>query len=217
MSEDVARMVGAGSSESVTINGKECFPRPLTLVELTEIERDCLKMCKRRVIETFSENADLLPESIREARLIEKMDEVSTWDLSNLPKKWTYDPRSIVVTPELTQWLERELNFKPGMYPKDKLELVKARLVVTALDEERMTIEEYKKLSPQSHPRKYAVGYVEWWITGSLEGISTLVWKCFQHQCTREEVMTEMMKNPAIMRNAACEIEALTAPALVGN
>ena len=43
MSEVMARAAGAGSPLTVEIGGKQCSVRPLTIRELTEVERDCVE------------------------------------------------------------------------------------------------------------------------------------------------------------------------------
>jgi hypothetical protein len=58
---------------------------------------------------------------------------------------------------------------------------------------------------------------VNWWITGSYNGIVTMVWTAFKHNhVTREQVAEAMNKNLADMMEMARDIESLSSPS-VGN
>src|SRR5690606_18323895 len=173
----VARAVGADSGdEPIKINGKECVPRPLTVKELTELERECLKRFKREYLSTFSENIDIFPKDHQTRILMEKTDEVAKWDLTNLPPKWAYDSNSIVLNEELENWLREEIGFNEENFPEATRDKAKQRVVSTLLDDGRLTEEQYEKLTSQK-PRKGKVGYAEWWITGTMDGMISMVWK----------------------------------------
>ena len=86
MSEDVARALGAGG-DITTIAGKECKVRPLSIRELTEVERECLKVYKRTFLETFHDNLDLLPDDEAAGLMSRKLEEASAWDVGDLPSK----------------------------------------------------------------------------------------------------------------------------------
>ena len=66
-------------------------------------------------------------------------------------------------------------------------------------------------------PLKVKVPYVSWWITGSFDGMITLIWTCFKHNgVSREDVARELGRNEALLTELSREIETLSVPA-VGN
>ncbi len=84
------------------------------------------------------------------------------------------------------------------------------------LDQEMLSREEYRKMTGEDPPR-FRVGYVNWWITGSREGMLTVAWVAFQHDgVTREQVSDALRDQPAKLANLSREIEHLSA-ASVGN
>ena len=213
MGEDVARAVAARGPLVVTIGGRECRPRPLGIRDLTEVERDCLSRYKRQVLETYASNLDLLPADRQSARLESKMEEISKWDIGNLPPKYAYDASTVVVTPALKQWVADN-------YSSTERELTEKQcqcMVALALDQCVITEDEYQRLANSPRPRKSKVPYVNWWITGCYEGIISLVWHCFSNQgVTKDQVIDEVGSNLSKMMSVATEIERLSAPS-VGN
>lgn len=215
MSEDVARAVGAASPTTVKVCGKECQPRPLTIKELTELQRDCLAKYRRSYVEAYSQNVDFLPEDERRPFIREKIEEAAKMDLSSLPRKDAYDARRVVLTPELEKWLEENIiGYKRD--EKDKEGKVAKRIVVGSLDAELLSLEEYEKLTKQKiKPTK--VGYVDWWVTGSFEGMISMINLVFKGcGVTEDELCREVSRNPALLMNLSREIEHLSAPE-VGN
>ena len=104
MSDDTARAVGAGGS-TVEIAGKQCQVRPLSVKELLEVERECLKTYKRQHMESFAESVDLLPEPEQIGAVRAELVKTSAWDKSNLPPKFGYDHSRIELTDGLRAWL----------------------------------------------------------------------------------------------------------------
>lgn len=219
--EDVARALGAGSTDTILINGKECSVRPLTVKELTEVERDCLKRYKRSYIETYSENADLLGEEEGKQLVREKIDEAAKWDVSSLPPKYACDDSKIQVTDILKSWLKENIGFSEkdqngAEIPKQAIEKRLKRLAAYAIDADMLSVDDFKKFTGES-PVRQKVGYVNWWITGTFDGMLTMVWMAVrQGGVTKEEVATELGKNPSLLTYFAREIERLSAPD-VGN
>ncbi len=211
MPEDVARAVGAGSSTTVSIAGKQCTVRPLGIQELTEVERDCLKRYRRSYLETFSENADLIPKCEVSSMMQEHMETAAKWDIDDLPSKYAHDPDRLKMSKQLKQWVkdQYDIDGKAG-------DLQLRRLCAAALDQETLTDKQYRRFTNDSPP-KQKVPYVNWWITGCSDGMITLVWMCFRHNgVSREEVVDELMENQSLLTDLAQEIEHLSAPA-VGN
>lgn len=219
MAEDVARAVGSDGTEEVMIAGKPCRVRPLTLAELGEVERECLKLWKREYLMTFSENIDLLPDqSCRQSLLLEKMESVAKMDVSDLPLKSAFDANRIEVSDKLTQWLETKYDQKITASGKDgspdearRIKLVQ-RVAAAALDSGELSEDQFKELTGKS-TRKVQIGYVNWWITGNMEGMLTLAWVAFKvYGVSKSDVALALMKNPALLINISREIENLSAP-----
>lgn len=218
MAEDVARAVGA-SAGTITIAGKTCQIRPLTVRELTELERECLKQYKRQRLEEFAEM--LLPEEDRESAIRAKRDELLRLDTGDLPVKWAHDPAKITVTEQLTAWLDKTVGLartdgNGEALSESALQRQIARMAAAALDGHAMTWAEYESLTG-SAPIRMQVGYVNWWITGTYDGLITLLWiSCRDAGVTRDEVAQEFRLNRSAIVEASYEIDRVTAPA-VGN
>ncbi|KKN88378.1 hypothetical protein LCGC14_0249410 [marine sediment metagenome] len=207
MSEKMARALGAGGSTIVMIAGKECMPRPLGIMELSEVERDCLERYKRSYLKTFSDNADLIPENEGIKLLRGKMEEVATWDVGDLPAKYAHDPDKLSITKGLRKWLQSEM-----LVDKDASSKQLKRVCATALDREMLSAKLYERKTKEK-PAKMKVPYVNWWITGSFDGMISLVWTCFKgNGVTREQVAELMVKDPAMLAGLSREIEHLSAP-----
>ena len=210
MSDDTARAVGAGSTTTVMIDGKECTLRPLSIRELLEAERDCLKRYKREYISTFVENADLLPRSDRQKIIGERMAEAAKWDVDDLPPKYSYDPFSIQLTDRLRKWTTE---YFPDA---EKDDMGAKAIIATMLDQGTLEEKQYKEMVG-TMPPKTKVGYVNWWITANYEGMTTLVWLCLRKDgITREQVVNELSARPEMLIELSREIESLSSPA-VGN
>jgi hypothetical protein len=214
MSEVMARALNADSPKSVVVAGKNCTVRGLGIAELTEVERDCLQRFKRMYLQSFAENIDLLPKEKGVELLEKKLDEVAKWDVENLPPKYAHDPRSLVLTEELIKWVNNEFPFISDS--EERSEEKTKRVVATALDQGILSEEEYIRMT-KFNPPKYKVPYVSWWITGSTDGIITMVYTCFKHNgVTREQVLEAMSGSRQKLIDIAHEIERLSVPQ-VGN
>lgn len=222
MADDVARAVGAAGTETVLIGGKECTVKPLTIRELAEVERECVKYYIRQHLENYNRNLDLLPEADRLRLMQAKLEEASRWDVGDLPPRYAYDPATIFLSGLLKGWCQQELQFSELDAKGEKLpDAVLAgnyrKAVVTALDAGMLSPEHYKQLTGKDAPGKVPVGYVNWWITGSLEGMFTMVWMCFKaYEVTRDEVAAALGSNFSVLSNLSRSIEHLSVPA-VGN
>lgn len=217
MSEDVARAVGSGNGV-VTINGKPCKLRPLTLKELGEVERQCLIDYQDSYVETFARTASkfFTPEE-RKQLIMEKAEEAARWDISNLPLKFAHAPASVKYTPELQKSLSEKYGEIIDIFKDNpqKLEVVVQRLAATELDAGALSYGEYERLTG-TKPVNQKIGYANWWFTATSAGrIATMV-ACFDGQVTREEILAELSKDPGKIVEACREIEEMTRPA-VGN
>ncbi len=211
MSDAVARAVGAGSPTTVMIAGKQCTIRPLGIRELTMVERDCLQRFRRNYLETFAENADLLPRGGK-GLLERKMDEVARWDVDNLPPKHAYDAATVKVTNELRVWVAGEHDDVDKDASVEQIQ----QLTAASLDSEKLSVAECQRLAG-AVPVCVKIPYASWWITGSIEGMISFVWMCFKRNgVTRDEVADELSERPALLVELSRELERLSAPA-VGN
>jgi len=208
MSEDVARAVGAGKSGK-TIAGKPFSLRPLTVRELTEIERDCVKWYRRQYLQNIKDAAEFLPNADEELR--KAVFDSAKWEVDDLPKKWVYDTSKIPITPELEIWLKRNLDVKDSaLADKDTVK----RLVSAALDQELLSAAEFKKYTG-SEPKKISTGYANWWATGSFEGMTTMVFYCVRGSgITMDDIRTDLANKQADLMSLSREIEDITAPSL---
>lgn len=211
MSEDMVRAVGAGSPLTVTIAGKECQVRPLGLRELAEVQRDCVDRYKRAYLETYAKNLDLLPRDQRAQRMDAKLEETARWDIRDLPNKFAYNPRRIRVTEGLTARL-RDL-FGEDEEDNWGSELWTQRLAATALDQGMLSEKDYRELTKSPNLPRVKVGYVNWWITGSYEGMITFAYVCFRHNgVSRNDVEEALGKRPGLLAEITRELERLSAP-----
>jgi hypothetical protein len=225
MSDDVARAIGAGGPATITIAGKECRFRPLSVRELSEIERDCLSRYRQSYLATYAESVSLLGDRGQEL-LLEKIEVAAKWDVGDLPVKWVYDTAKIVITDALVQWLVENFQLDPLHLTYNEAGPNKARLLnmirrmaATALDQNSLDDSQYEVLTGQK-PKKVRVGYVYWWTTASYDGMVSMIWMCFRDSgpngVTRDEIASEIGTNPQLLVYASREIEKLTAPS-VGN
>jgi len=207
MSDELARAVGAKSA-MIQIGGKECTVRPLSIRELLEIERECIKSYRREFLTTFSENMDLLPKEVRDKVMIEKMNEAGRWDVDDLPKKYIYDARKINLTPELKAWLISNY----GAMAED--EEVAKRLVVSSMNQMELSEQEYKELAG-TIPTKLEVGYANWWITEDKEGQVVFIWMAIKHNnITKDKLLEAISENPSLLYEISSEVHMVSASKL---
>jgi hypothetical protein len=210
MSDDVARAVASGSPDGLTINGKPCSARPLSIREIGEIERDCLQQYRRRYLQAFADNVDLLPGG--DDLLLQKAEECARWDVDILPKKFVYDMSGIVITPKLKQWLVNNVGEDADKYNKRALE----KIVLNCLDKEALKPEQVKAMTGKT-PRKIATGYVNWWITAEAEGMVSMIYHCVKHGgITKEDVIEQFSNKDAQLAMLSRDIESMSTPQ-VGN
>ena len=212
MPDDVARAVGAGSSRTITVDGKECELMPLGVRELMVLERDCLDRYKRHYLETFSANLDLLPESQRASLMMNKMEEVARWDVDDLPSKEAFDGSRVLLTDKLREWL---ISYW-GLESTDVDDVRLQRLTAAALDQDALSKEKYQQFTDRLPPG-VQVSYIDWWTTGAYDGMISMLWVNFKrYGVSRDKIIDEFGANLAKLSEKAREIDRLSAPA-VGN
>lgn len=211
MSEDMARALGTTDLEPIKIGDKECVPRPLSVTELMECERRCLKSFKREFLETWNENLDMIPEDQRLSMIARKIDEVGKWDASDLPHKYANNPSRIKLTDELRARVRDMLDITGD---EDVSDFRMQRLAAALLDGGLLPTAVYKELTG-TNPPQFKVDYVNWWITGSYEGMLTFVWVNVRHLgLTRDQVAEATRGNARLLIEVSRDIERLSAPKL---
>lgn len=209
MAEDTARALGAGDLESVTIAGKECTPRPLTLVELGELERYCLRQWRKEVLETYWDGLQVIEDpDDRMSRYESKMEQISGLGVDEMPLRWAYDWRSLVINKKVEKWLKKEY---PSFDVDKADDTRKKRWLASALDREKMTAEEYRDITG-ADPVRQRIPYPSWWLTGTNDGMIALIHRCFRDQVSRSEVAEAMVRTPDVFVTTVSMIEELTTP-----
>ncbi len=209
--EDVARAIGAkGANSEVTINGKSYTPKPLTIKELTELERDCVKQYRKQYLEVLKDGIDMLPNGEEEFRKV--FMESARWEADDLPKKYVYDVKKIPVTAELEIWLKRNTGADEKLLKKGP-DVIR-RLVATALDNEDMSEQEFETLT-KTKPKKLMTGYANWWCTGTFAGMVAMLYLSVRDSgITKEDITTELAGQQGLLASLSREIEELSAPSL---
>lgn len=213
MSEDVARALGAGVTSDLKIKGKVYKLRPLTVKELTEIQRTCLKRYQRQYMETFKNNIDLLADTPDKQQdlLSAELQKVSRWGLDDLPVKEVYDASRVTVTPELKAWLRVNLGASENVLATE----TKCRqLVTTALDGAVLTPDVCFKLTG-TVPSVIKTGYANWWVTGSSEGMIHFVWLSIRSdEVSEQDIENEISGQYESIVLAARDVEKISVPDL---
>lgn len=214
--EDVARSLGAGGAEDFTINGKRINPRPLTLKEITELQRDCVSQYRMRHLTALKQSAELIYDTQREAReyLTEHALATANWDIDDLPYRDVYDTTETVLTDELEFWAVEKI---PG-YDVKKSEKAKRRFIAFALDAEILSDADYLRLTGKP-VNKIKTSYVNWWITATPEGMLSMVWHMIKGDggFSKEELELALAEKQGLFAQMSRSIESLTTPAAEGN
>jgi hypothetical protein len=203
--------LGAASPLVVTIGGKECTPRPLSVKELTEVERDCLYRYRDRYLETWSQSMKFFPDGQGVALLEKRVEEAARWDPEDLPPRDGFDSRRIVLTDALKNRLREVYNYDEKEETSD---LKWQRMAAGALQSQMLSEAEYENLTGKK-PIKTKIAYTSWWITGSYDGQITFCWKCFsEHGVTRDQVIETMRGRRHLLADVSHEIDKLSASQL---
>ena len=213
MSEKEERALGAGTTMNV---GEEEFRlRPVSVQHLCDLEREALKYGKRQYLLTFVENADLIPNGNGQDLIERKMELVATWDLDDLPKKKAFDVSRIPVNDKLKGWAEKFQEEEAGGGEEELTDARILALLVTALDQEKIKIEEVKTMTGK-FPKQGRIRYDQWWVTGAMEGMVSFLYNSIRLEhpdMTKDKVRAWPI--PSIFEGAR-KVEAITSPA-VGN
>lgn len=208
MSEAVARAVGGGvASPPIMIAGKPCSPRPLSVKELAEVERECVRRYKQEYLASYRAGLELTEGIDRHVAYMDKLAEVAKWDIADLPARYAAHAAKITVTPALREWAAGLFTLPAAIADKSI-----GRLAAGALDNKILSAAEYTALTGDAPPM-VRVDYVNWWITGPLEGKITFIWVAVRGAgVTWDEVAAEVGNNPALADLLSRDIEELSAP-----
>jgi hypothetical protein len=208
--EDTARAIGAAAG-TVTINGKTRKLRPLTVRELAEVERECLRAYRRQYMEAYTDSINFLPAGTDKMALImRKTDEICRWDVKDLPPQTVYDPSDVVVTPSLVALLRTKLSEKNGGAPRGDTE--NRGVAAILLNNRTLTPDEYQAAAGVSAV-PHLVSYVQWWVTGCFAGMVTFIASCVEgNDLTRNEIEDYIADSGTRAAQVAKELEAVSSP-----
>jgi hypothetical protein len=200
-----ARALAAG--DVISVNGKEYILRPVVAQHLADLEREALKAYKRDYLETFFENQDLLPESMRESIVHTEMQKVAQWDTSHLPQKTAYDVSRVPVTEKVKEWITENHGELP-----DNENGMKAVLVYS-LDTGKLTPETLRELAGKG-PIQGRVRYDQWWVTACVSGQIAFIYSSVRMD--QKEITKQDVANWPLLKiiEAAHTVEAITSIAM---
>ncbi len=198
------------SPELVSANGVEYKANPLTLKQLTIIQKEALKYYKRNFIQTWSENADLLPNS--EAMLAEAMNKAARMEISDLPLRTAYDCSKVKLNKKVRELLVGFSDYEDPINASDDDLVV---MLQNACDKEQISCAQVKQATG-TKPKAVRVPYDAWWATSTYDGMATIIYCSFNDHhpdLTKEEIL-EWSPDQLIAVSAA--VENLSSPD-VGN
>lgn len=206
MSDREARALGAGVF--VTVKGKEYELSPISIRDLSVLQKECLQSYKNGFIDTYAQNCSVFGD--RGLSILEKkVDEAAKWDTRDLPKKMAYSTDDIPLNDEIKARLKEIYGYEPANDDSWRA------LISTALDQEHITSDEVESITGK-RPDQGLISYDQWWVTASTEGWISFVFMSIRQKdptVTREEIC-QWPPHELIM--AARRVENLTTPA-VGN
>jgi len=208
MTDDTARALGAGG-RSFNINGKVCKARPLSLKELAELGRVCLRAYKKDQIQGYKQMLEDcgLPSTEINSMLMTKVQELSAIELEDLPTKTAYNPPELTITPDLKNWMVQNL----GVEDKET-DLQFQIKAAAALSGGLLSEADYEKLVGKK-PRRVLQPYVAWWCSEQPAGVIAMLYQAFQsYGVTEDEVIEAFRKDEEGLRDMHREVEILSAP-----
>lgn len=215
MAEDVARAVGAKDGMAVMVDGKECTIRPLSIVELAEIERECVSNYRKEFLQAWKDTLEFFPEDQRLSVMQEKINEAAKFELKTLPVKYAYDPKHIELTNDMRKWIDENMSawveeFKDSR--SDRIDQFLRSLAVQALEQGLLSEETYSTLAKKP-VKKNKVGYVHWWVSNTMPGRLAVVYPVFRDNGLTREQIKRAVSNGEIKLDVIQEaIQALSVP-----
>lgn len=179
MSDSTSRVLGA--SAFITVHGTEYRLAPISMALLAEMEREALRAYKRQYLQTYLDVADSLPAG----KIDQLLEDVAKWDTGQLPSRKAHSCKEVEITPEITD----KLVALYGEIVRKLMPQTFRALLTTALDEERITVDEVEKATGTA-PRLGWIPYDMWWTSGTHEGRLLFVWASLQehHKLSKAEI-----------------------------
>lgn len=204
MGEKEARAVAA--RETVQVNGSEYRVSPLNVRQLQEIQRAALQDYKQQCLQLYINNRDVLPADLLER----KVDEISKWDMGNLPIKIGYATDKVPLTEAVITLLVDKF---PRIDISIRTERERKSLLEHALDQGQVTASEVKDLSGIA-PEQARIRYDIWWLSTSFEAMALFVREAIAPDHP-EVTKDDIAKWPvADLINIANVAQKITAPSL---
>ena len=183
VSSEMATTLGAG--QVLTVRGTEYKVSPLSLKQLTEIQKEALQYYKRNYIKTWADNMDLLPNG--EAMMHEAMTKASKLEVTDLPMRVAYDCEKVPISKKIKELLV-SLEWT-DVFDVDGEDA--KRYLSTALDREQVTPQDVHRITKQM-PKAVRVPYDAWWATSTYEGMACIIHCGLQKhhsEVTKQEIL----------------------------
>ncbi len=204
MGEDVARAVGAG--DFVTVDGTDYYLSPLDMGILSVLQRQAVKYYKRLYLESYRDGLEILESNGNSNSLLQsKLEEISSWDIDKCPTRRVHDTSAVKITSQLKKKLEELMGEIPS--GDDRIRA----LLRYCLDAEKLNAEDVEKLT-DSEVGTRIVEYDLWWISGTYDGMITMVWTSVNQnhpELTKEQVSRWPIATVASAQRTA---ERMTSP-----
>lgn len=210
MSEDTARVVGASMPGEIHINGKSCRLHPLSIRDLAEVQREGVRLYRRNYLANLKDSAEFLPNGEDELR--KAIEKSAHWDADDLPRKVVFDSSNLQMNEEMKKWLMENLEA-----PEERFRNLSSyhRMIATCLDSDVLSEEKFQEIMGFP-PKKVKTGYINWWVTGTQEGMLSMVWQSVKNYGISREEVDSLISDPVNLMIFAREIESLSVPD-VGN
>jgi hypothetical protein len=190
---------------TIDVDGTTYSISPLSLRKLQEVQREAVRSYKRQVIQTYTDSLDLMG-ATGERLLGKRVEEVSAWDINDLPRKLTYDLRTAATHEAAQKWIETE-------YGQTELNsAAMAQLLARALDAGDLSVQELEVMIGE-RVKSIRVPYDNWWVSSTVEGMAAFVWAALEGGISLDAVRRWPMEK---LTEVAEIVERLTVPA-VGN
>lgn len=156
-----ARQLGAG--DTIKVGKKEYKLSPVAAMQLAELEREALRDYKNEVLQTYHDSLHFLSNGQAEGLMLQKIDEVSRWDQSDLPQKEVYSAAYVPINEKVKKWIKEK-------FDREITTDAAARAILSlALDSGQITPNQVKKMTGEP-PMRGRVRYDSWWVTATRAG-----------------------------------------------
>lgn len=209
MPDDVARIVGTPDGDEFEIKGKKVRLRPLNMETLQLIEKEALSKYRKSFLEALKASEGLLTA----AEIREEVISSAKWGPDDLPKKEVHDAGPVEPTDKVINWFCGKFGLTKSTFkdPIANARIVR-RMLSMALDSESITADQFEELTGR-HPRVMKTGYINWWITGTNEGMVSMIYHSIQDpDISREDIIDYLGGDKERMVDMTRTIEKMTVP-----